>query len=453
MDHVILVNIAGLSFFYLQQLQHLPNFSRIIDRGMAVPLGPSFPAVTCPVQATLASGFTPADHGIISNGLYSREIYTVSFWEQPSSLVGQPRIWNLIKNSSKNLTTALLFWQNILYTSADIVITPRPIHLEAGMIPWCYSKPVGYYEELVKKLGEFNLMHYWGPLSSIKSSQWIMGASLITLEKLKPNLLLIYLPQLDYSCQKYGPRSAAVQSDLKDLDSLLGSLLTTIDKLNIASKTGIIVHSEYGFYDVQSSISPNRLLREKGLLAVREIDGKEYLDLEFSKAFGMVDHQVCHLYTKEGCQDKVSEIFSTVPEIEVIMGPEEKRSLQIDHPRSGDLVLMSKPNSWFNYYWWEDSARAPAFAHSVDIHRKPGYDPVELFFDPVNHNIPLQPELVKGSHGRLAGSREEMALCLFDRNIVEKFTDPPDEIKATQIAPTIAKLLGIEAGFPSPSLF
>ena len=175
MNYSILLDVVGLEQKHLDS-GLLPNIAKITENGEAAKLEPTFPAVTSTVQASILSGKYPREHGIIANGLYDRNTYSVSFWEQSSSLVQAQRVWDTIKykNSKK---TAVLFWQNTMYANSDIVVTPRPIHLDDKMVMWCYSKPVGYYEKLKEKLGEFNLASYWGPLASSKSSEWIANAA------------------------------------------------------------------------------------------------------------------------------------------------------------------------------------------------------------------------------------------------------------------------------------
>ena len=155
----IVIDAVGLEMEHLTS-GLLPNISRLAEQGESARLEPVFPALTCPVQASILSGKYPQEQGIIAKGLYERETLSVSFWEQPSSLVQARRIWD-----GANKKSAVLFWQNTMYADADIVVTPRPIHLDEKMVMWCYSKPVGYYEELKAKFGEFDLTSYWGPLA------------------------------------------------------------------------------------------------------------------------------------------------------------------------------------------------------------------------------------------------------------------------------------------------
>ncbi|MCX7825789.1 MAG: alkaline phosphatase family protein [Verrucomicrobiae bacterium] len=380
---VLLINIAALAPSHLARC---PTLSRLAREGWSAPMKPVFPAVTCAAQATLTTGVPPAEHGIIANGLFDRDMLTVGFWEQPAKLVQAPRVWGLLKERKPDATCAVLFWQHTLYADADVIITPRPIHLEDGMIPWCYSKPAGYYEELCGTLGPFKLHTYWGPLSGIASSRWIVSAAVHTLREKRPDLTLVYLPHLDYAAQKYGPQSRQMFRGLQQLDDLLEQLIAAA-----GSNTTVFVVSEYSMTPVTGAILPNQLLRRAGLLAVREIQGRELLDIERSGAWAMVDHQVAHVYCQPGAIELARAALAGVPGVE-FRAP--------DHPRAGQLVAVAPADKWFAYYWWLDDKKAPWFARRIDIHRKPGYDPCELWFNWPLPRVPLRPELVRGSHGR-----------------------------------------------------
>ena len=407
----------------------------------------AFPAVTCSVQATLTSGFPPSEHGMIANGLYDRQTYQTSFWEQHASLVQKPRIWDIIKQNNPDLKVAVLFWQNSLYINADIVITPKPIHLDNQMIMWCYSKPVGFYEEIVKKQGEFDLKSYWGPFSSLKSSEWIVGAASYTIASQKPDLILVYLPHLDYAAQKSGPKSDEFKASLLELDKAIGSLLSFLEENNLIKEYEIILLSEYGFNSVTNSVSPNLILREAGLLSVRKIKEKEYLDYEYSKAFAMVDHQVAHIFVKAGYEDVVKTALKNREVVAEILDKNMQKDFKINHQRSGDFVLCSQNNSWFNYHWWNEEKYAPDFTFNVDIHRKPGYDPSELFIDYQTKTVSHNTKLVKGSHGILHDDAD--LLPVFATSIQ---LSPQDMVDATQIAPTILKFFKISHDIPSKAL-
>ncbi|HXS60297.1 MAG TPA: alkaline phosphatase family protein [Candidatus Sulfopaludibacter sp.] len=399
--YIVVLDIVGLDISHVSS-GLLPTISDLAGIGECGYLTPVFPSVTSTVQSSVLSEKYPNQHGIISNGLYDRENYQVSFWEQSSKLVKSERIWDILKKKNNDLKTSILFWQNTMFANSEFVITPRPIHLENGQMDmWCYSRPPGYYEEVSNIIGEFDLYSYWGPFASFKSTEWISKSVEYTLEKYKPNLLFAYFPQLDYSSQKFGKNSTEVKVDLEKIDEVVSSIIKKTKKLGIFEETEFIVFSEYGFNDVNDGISINKLLREKGYLAIRTIKNNEYIDFEYSKAFAMVDHQIANIYIKNP-EDKnfVKEILEEVKGIEKICDDKEKRELKIDHSRSGDLIAISNKDKWFSYYWWFEDNKAPTFTKTVDIHRKPGYDPLELFVDFKTKSIPFETTLVKGSHGR-----------------------------------------------------
>jgi predicted AlkP superfamily pyrophosphatase or phosphodiesterase len=411
MEYSILLDVVGLEQKHLDS-GLVPNIAKIVENGEVAKLEPTFPALTSTVQASILTGKYPREHGIIANGLYDRGTYSVSFWEQSSSLVEAQRLWDTIKqkNSKK---TAVLFWQNTMYANSDIVVTPRPIHLDDKMVMWCYSKPVGYYEKLKEKFGEFNLASYWGPLASFKSSEWIANAAEYTLQSERPNFLFVYIPQVDYSAQRFGKGAIQVRDDLKKADEIVGRLAQKATDLGIQEETQFIIISEYAFNDVNGAIPLNLVLRDAGLLSIRTIQEREYLDFEYSKAFAMVDHQVAHVYVKNGYERETRTALESTTGIDRILDGKGKKELAIDHERSGKLIAISARDKWFSYYWWNDESRAPDFARKVDIHRKPGYDPVELFVDLKTKSIPLDASLVKGSHGRPSDLQTDEGLAFF----------------------------------------
>ena len=414
MRYSIVLDIVGLEQKHVNDSGLLPNIEKIAQAGESAQLEPVFPAVTCSVQASLLSGKYPSEHGIIANGFYDRSIYEVSFWEQPSSLVQAKRVWDIVKQK----TTAVLFWQNTMYANSDIIVTPRPIHLDDKMIMWCYSKPIGYYDEKLKeKFGEFDLASYWGPLASPKSSEWIANAAEYTLENERPNFLFVYIPHVDYSAQRYGKDSTSVRQDLKKADEIVGRLVQKTRDLGIHNQTEFILVSEYAFNDVHDAVPLNLQLRGNGLLSVRTIHDKEYLDFEYSKAFAMVDHQLAHIYVKDGFESEARKVLEGIAGVERVLDDKGKKDLGINHERSGELIAIADKDKWFSYYWWHDKSKAPDFARRVDIHRKPGYDPVELFVDPKTRSIPLDPSLVKGSHGRPPNLETGEGLAFYASNV------------------------------------
>ncbi|MFQ5456821.1 MAG: alkaline phosphatase family protein [Nitrospirota bacterium] len=436
---VLVINIVGLSTRHLERPETIPNISRLIKDGISVSIKPPVPSVTSTVQATITTGSCPRDHGIVANGFYDRERHKTSFWDQENSLIQRPRLWDVLKTKRPDLTTALLFWQHILFANSDIVVTPKPLHTDEGLVQWCYSKPVGYYEEVCKEIGLFDLMSYWGPMASISSSRWITRCAIYTMKRYSPNLLMIYLPHLDYSSQRHGVDNEEETKGLEEVDSLVGDILREIDQMPEREDISIVVLSEYSLLNVHGGISLNRILRREGLLKVREISGREYIDFEMSNAFAMVDHQIAHIYTKKGFQDKVRDILKGADGVEAVWGEREKEEALLNHERAGDLVAIAKRDRWFAYYWWEDKEKAPAFARTVDIHNKPGYDPLELFFDPATRAISQDMNLIKGSHGTpYLKKKENPVLILHGRGVKDKIRGEITEV--SQVFDTIISL-------------
>src|SRR5919198_6603867 len=447
--HIVVLDIVGLELDHIES-DLLPNIRNIAAEGEAAKMEPVFPALTCPVQSSILSGKYPNQHGIIANGMYDRSNYVVSFWEQSSALVQSDRVWDIVKKREKssspspswqsssssssssslssssssssfcslsNLKTAVLFWQNTMYAKSDIVVTPRPLHFQDGMQMWCYSKPIGFYDNHLKQeLGEFNLSTYWGPFASSKSSEWIANATKYTLENERPNLMFTYIPHVDYSAQRFGKKSRQVQDDLKKADEIVGSIVYKTAQIGIKDETQFIILSEYGFNDVKAAVPLNLRLRDEDLLITRTINDKEYIDYEYSNAFAMVDHQVAHIYVKEGFVDQTKKLLEDTQGIERILSGEEKKRLKVDHERSGELIAISDLDKWFSYYWWHSSDKAPSFTRTVDIHRKPGYDPVELFVDAATKSIPFDTSLIKGSHGRPPDPSTQEGYALYVSN-------------------------------------
>ncbi len=414
--HIIILDIVGLESNHLNS-NLIPNIAKLANEGVTFKMEPVFPAVTCTVQASLLSGHYPNQHGIISNGLYDKANYAVSFWEQSNSLVQAERIWDIAKRqNNSSFKTAVLFGQNTMYSKSDIVITPRPLHMEDGIVMWCYSKPIGYYETLKRKYGEFNLATYWGPLASYKSSNWIIQAACDTLENERPNLMFTYIPHVDYSAQRFGKNSKEVREDLKRADELVGGVMQKTIDLGIKDDTQFVIFSEYGFNDVLYHIPLNRELRDAGLLSVRTINDKEYIDFEFSKAFAMVDHQIAHVYINDASAEQIKRVLEKIDGVDRVLSAEDMKTLKINHERTGDLIAVANKDTWFSYYWWYENEKSPNFARAVDIHRKPGYDPAELFIDQNTKSIPLNPNRIRASHGRPPNRATEEGLAVYVSN-------------------------------------
>lgn len=422
--HPILVILAvGLTPALVGE--HTPNLKRLAARGGLRPLRTITPAVTCSVQSTLLTGLMPSQHGIVANGWYFRELSEIWLWRQSNRLVGGEKLWEKARALNPAFTCANMFWWYNMYSSADWSATPRPMYPADGRkIPDHYAHPYALHHELDAKLGQFPLFKFWGPLTDISSSEWIARATQHVMETRNPTLTLSYLPHLDYNLQRLGPDLGhpRIQQDLKEIDAVCGSLVD----FAAASGREVIVVSEYGITPVTDAVHINRALRKAGLIKVRpEEFGREVLDAGASAAFAVADHQIAHVYVND--RSRISEVRALIESldgVERVLDESGKRAIGLDHERSGELVAISNADRWFSYYYWLDDRVAPDFARTVDIHRKPGYDPVELFIDPqitfpmlatgwrlAKRKLGLRTlldvislgdtPLVKGSHGRV----------------------------------------------------
>jgi predicted AlkP superfamily pyrophosphatase or phosphodiesterase len=408
---------------------HTPELSAFLEDGAVRPLRTVVPAVTCTVQSTLLTGLLPRDHGAVANGWYFRDLAEVWLWRQSNRLVAGEKLWEAGKKRDPAFTAANMFWWYNMYSSVDISATPRPMYPADGRkIPDHYTEPPELHDELDRVLGRFPLFRFWGPGADITSSRWIARATAHVLASRRPTLTLCYLPHLDYGLQKWGPHpeDPRVAAELRAIDAVAGELIRFARGRGLR----VLLVSEYGIVPVSGAVHVNRVLREAGLIRVRVELGREQLDAGASKAFALADHQIAHVYLQHGTGPaNVKALLERTPGIARVLDEDGKREFGLDHPRSGELVALAEPDRWFTYYWWLDDSRAPDYAPTVDIHRKPGYDPLELFLDPQQpfvkakiaaklllrrlgfrtllDVIPIRGvELVKGSHG-LPTEREE----------------------------------------------
>lgn len=380
MHKTLVLLIVGLTERLLGK--DTPNLSALAKRGGLRPLRTVVPAVTCTVQSTLLTGLSPRDHGAVANGWYFHDQAEVWLWRQSNRLIAGEKIWDTGKKLDAAFTCANMFWWYNMYSTVDISATPRPMYPADGRkLPDHYAEPPELRDELNNLLGTFPLFTFWGPMTSIEASRWIARATQHVRRTRQPTLTLCYLPHLDYGLQKWGPDpdDPRIAKDLRDIDSVAGELIKEAER----NGDHVVVVSEYGIVPVREAVHLNRALREAGLVRVRNELDRELLDVGASKAFAMADHQIAHVYLQHGADSRsIKRSLESLDGVAQVLDEEGKRAMGLDHPRSGDLVALSARDRWFSYYWWLDDEKAPDFARTVDIHRKPGYDPMELFLDP-----------------------------------------------------------------------
>ena len=432
MRKTVVIDVVGLTE---PLMRFAPRLSAWVKGASLARVRSAFPAVTCTAQADYVTGQYPQVHGIVGNGWYVRDECEVRFWRQSNRLVQAPKIWDAARALDPSFTCANVFWWFNMYSTVDYSVTPRPMYPADGRkLPDVYTQPADLRDGLQRQLGTFPLFNFWGPRASIESSRWIAEAAKRVERRFSPTLTLVYVPHLDYNLQRVGPGSPDAAADVRQVDDLCADLVAFYE----AAGAQVIVLSEYGLRDVASPAHVNRALRERGLIAVRRELGRELLDAGASAAFAVADHQVAHVYVNDASRtNEVRSLLEAMPGVERVLDRNGQRDYGVGHERAGDLVAIARPDAWFTYYYWLDDRAAPDFARTVDIHRKPGYDPVELFLDPAIRMpavtvgwklarkqlgfrtlldvIPLDASLVKGSHGRRAGVEDPDAPVLLTK--------------------------------------
>ena len=463
MQRAIVINVVGLAESLLGSAT--PRISAFLAKGKKAFINPVLPAVTCSAQSTYLTGLLPSGHGVVGNGWYNHELAEVQFWKQSNHLVQGRKIWEELREKDPAFTCAKLFWWYNMYSSANYSITPRPIYPADGRKFFdVYTAPPSLRAEVKRSLGEFPFATFWGPAAGISSpqggpdaaSRWIAASAQWVEEKYKPTLNLIYLPHLDYNLQRLGPGHPAIQEDVRAIDSIVGGLIDFFQSRSVR----VLILSEYGITAVDTPIHLNRQFRKQGWLGIKEEIGLELLDAGASRVFAVADHQIAHVYLNDPALERSARaLIESQPGVARVLNRKEQSGLGLDHPRSGDLVAYSTESSWFTYYYWQDDRVAPDFARCVDIHRKPGYDPVELFIDPalklpklkiawrllqkklgfrmLMDVVPLDAKLVKGSHGALPTDKRNYPIMIADSS--DLFEGPV--VEATQVYTVIKRLL------------
>jgi predicted AlkP superfamily pyrophosphatase or phosphodiesterase len=454
MTPLVVLDVVGLT---PRLLPHMPNLSKLAADGFQAELGTVLPAVTCSVQSTLLTGELPSGHGVVGNGWYFRDLGEVLLWRQHNALVQGEKVWQTLKRTRPRYTVANVCWWYAMGADVDWTVTPRPIYYADGRKePDCYTWPPSLHDRLTSRLGDFPLFTYWGPRAGLPSSQWICRAAQLLLAEERPDMTLVYLPHLDYDLQRYGPDDPRAARAAAALDEVLGPLLEAARKRGATT----VALSEYGITSVSRPVEINRALRRAGLLNVHTQDGMEYLDPWTSRAFAVADHQIAHVYVRDPADlERVRSLLTELDGVDRVLDAAGKADAGIDHERSGELVAIADPDAWFAYYYWLDDSRAPDFARLVEIHRKPGYDPAELFMDPADpavklraatalarkklgmrymmNVVPLNGDAVRGSHGRLPADPADGPLLIC--------SDPSqarDRYHATEIKDLLIRLTG-----------
>jgi predicted AlkP superfamily pyrophosphatase or phosphodiesterase len=460
---LVVIDAVGLT---PRALKDMPRLSRLGADGFRARLDPILPAVTCSVQASMLTGLTPAEHGIVGNGWYFRDLGEIFLWRQHNALVQGEKVWETARRAKPGYRAANLCWWYAMGASTDLTVTPRPIyHADGRKSPDCYTFPPQLHDNLTGPLGEFPLFQYWGPTANVKSSKWIADAARIVLDNESLDMLLVYLPHLDYDLQRFGPEGPEAVKAAQELDQVAGDLV------DHARSRGdqVVVLSEYGITPARRPVEINRALRRAGLLNVYTQAGMEYLDPWTSRAFAVADHQIAHVYVKDPADlDAARDVLASLDGVGQVLEGESLAAAGLAHARAGELVALAERDAWFTYHYWLDNAHAPDFGQQVEIHRKPGYDPAELFMDPDDARVKLRAgaalarkkagmryvmsvvgldasKHVKGTHGLLPETELDAPVLLSSEGAFAR-----DRVAATGVRDLLLDMAGVTEAARAP---
>jgi predicted AlkP superfamily pyrophosphatase or phosphodiesterase len=445
---LVLLNVVGMTS---RLLHHAPRLSAIAQQGWSRPLREALPAVTCTAQASILTGKPPGSHGIVANGWFFRETSEVRFWQQSNRLIDAEPLYVTAKREAEQtgrpFRCAKLFWWFNQGADVEYSITPKPHYGADGNKAFgIASTPEALGSAIEKRIGPFPFQHFWGPHSGLKSTAWISQCAAEVIKENTPELTLVYLPHLDYEPQRRGPSGCDMAKHVAELDDACAPVL------DAAKQAGarIWIISEYGHCDVTTPVYLNRVLRQAGWLNVRQGPFGEQLDTFGSEAFAVCDHQLAHVYVKRAeLIPAVVASLQATPGISRVYAGEARAELGQLHPRSGEIVVLAEPHAWLAYPFWMDDRLAPDYARCIDIHRKPGFDPCELFFDPkllwpmgrairrlvqkklgfrtLFDVIPLDAGIVRGSHGLQARDVQDRPVLVGDG------AAPADDLHMTDV--------------------
>jgi hypothetical protein len=389
MSRVCVIDVAGLSCRLLRRAGGLwMNALRSPPR----PLRATFPSVAASVQSSMTTGAPPGLHGVVAGGVFRRQCRSLGLDERSNTLLSKKRFWHS-RELPRRLQVGLVFWSNPLAGAADAVLGAVTYAPSSQLIA---DIPVGLYERVAAQLGPFDPRWVRGPTASGRASQWIAPAAELMWRDTAPDLLWVYLPGLNFEATRHGLDSAEALAALRQVDALAASLAQAV----AASGGQTLLVSDGGYVAVRQAVFPNEALLRAGLLKVCEADEGPMLDVENSRAFAMVDHQVAHVYCDdEQAAGEAEAVLAGLDGVAAVKRPEELFCEGPGRYRAGERILLARSDAWLAYRWWDEDSPPPPLATATDVVGKCGYDPCELFAGPREGTIDPRPQLVRSSRG------------------------------------------------------
>lgn len=385
-DIVVLLVLPGLRE---RDLTQTPQLQRLTAAGDLAALAPSFPCLNGPVQANLVTGAMPEKHGIVTDAFFFRDRQELERRSWPAWLE-QPAAWDVLRNYHPQLTTAA--W---LSTAHDCQVYCSGIKQGGG---WrTFPKSVRSGQPLLQEQGRG---------ASTDGAAWQAEAetAIAVVRNQRPDFFYLSCDRVAPVAERYGPDSAELDQALAGVDELVGTLSAGFAEAYGSAPPLWLITGGYAISPVTHVAFPNRILHAAELLSLRETPAGPIIDFQASQAWALVDRQVSHIYVADRESrliERVARLFEREPGISAALRPEEIAKHELQHPRSGDVVLISSPASWQALEWWQHDAEAPAWASALGSPHQPGIDPRERWSETTNGSLAA----VKGSYG--APARDE----------------------------------------------
>jgi predicted AlkP superfamily pyrophosphatase or phosphodiesterase len=328
-------------------------------------LAPSFPCLRGPLEANLLTGAAPDRHGIVADRLFFRGCSRVESAASRRDSLEQPPIWDVLQQHHADVTTAV--WRSTFAHGgrADLTLAPD-------------------------RKAEQGRGAQLGQLDRESQIEWAIA----TARRRQPEFFYLYLDDLAQAAERHGPDSAEAAQALAEVDRQIGVLAAGLADAYGRPNPLWLVSGGYVVSPVKHVAYPNRLLLEAGLLSLRETAEGLRIDLQNSQAWAMVDRQSAHVFVAESDPrliQQVAQLLEREHGIAEALWGTARRRYDIEHPRSGDVVLISSPDSRQDGSWRLPGDDAPTGSYEA------------LSFDAA---------AAKGSHGAPALDDEQRSVIL-----------------------------------------
>jgi predicted AlkP superfamily pyrophosphatase or phosphodiesterase len=408
-NYVVMITVDGMRpEFFLPSDLSASNATLISlrDSGSYAKVAfPPYPSFTYPGHTAMVTGDFPARHGITANEVFDPTAPEPR-WFWYASDIQVPAIWDVAHQAG--LTVGAVSWPvSAGSKSIDWEFPEFPTTASGYKQFRKYTSP-GLLAEIEAVTGSITNA---GQLNTAKWDNLIAAAAVDIIEQHKPNLLLVHFIESDHA-QHLGGRSAPnLTETLQRIDNHIHQVIEATKKAGLYEQTTFIVLGDHGFADIKQAIAPNVLLVQNGLITLE--DGK----VTDWKAITQHTGGSAAVYVKDpkdtATLEKVHAILqehsvdSSSNRLYQIV--EKEQLVRLGGPRDAAFYLEGELGNMFS------GASTGEFLRRAPLKGNHGY-------------LPTKPGLQTGF--LLAGRGVKKGVVL-------------DSVRLVDVAPTIAKLLGL----------